>query len=360
MSELKKTSLHQKHLDLKAKMVDFGGWEMPIQYQNLKEEVVAVREKIGVFDVSHMGEFHVSGRQALDFVDYLVTNDIKSAAPLKAVYSPMLNSDGGIIDDLIVYKFSDTDIYICVNAANIEKDFAAMSQHKDKFDCEFKNLSGLYSLLAIQGPQSFSILKELITELNDIDYYSVQKLNSQDDIRNFAARTGYTGEDGFEIFGSHKYISDLWEKLMQASVQPCGLGARDVLRLEACYSLYGNELNDDLTPLETGLKWTVKMDKTSFVGKEALQEKDPRYRLLKLSLDKGIPRAGYKVEDDQGEEIGVITSGSMSVTMGKGIALARINKNLYEDSKKLNINIRNKIYPAVVNKKPFISGRTKS
>ena len=360
MSELKRTSLYQKHLDQKAKMVDFGGWEMPIQYQNLKEEVVAVRNKVGVFDVSHMGEFYVTGPQALDFVDYVVTNDIKSAAPHKAVYSPMCNEDGGIIDDLIVYKVSDTELFICVNAANIEKDFASMSKYAKNFDCEFQNLSQEYSLLALQGPDSFKLLKSLIPEINDIEYYSIQLLESVTDQKSFIARTGYTGEDGFEIFGSHEFISNLWDQMMTNGVQPCGLGSRDVLRLEVCFSLYGNELNDDVTPLEVGLKWTVKMDKTDFVGKKALEEKTPRYRLMKLSLEKGIPRAGYAVEDEDGQQVGEITSGSMSVALGKGIALARIDKNLYQDSKKLNINIRNKIYPAEINKKPFVTGGTKS
>lgn len=360
MSELKRTSLYQKHLELKAKMVDFGGWEMPIQYQNLKEEVISVRERVGVFDVSHMGEFYVTGRQALDFVDYIVTNDIRSAAPGKAIYSPMLNEQGGIVDDLIVYKVSDSELFICVNAANIEKDFSAMSQFASKFDCKFENLSQNYSLLALQGPQSFQVLKELLPEINDIGYYSIQILESEKEVKSFIARTGYTGEDGFEIFGSHNFIERLWSEMMDKGVQPCGLGSRDVLRLEACFSLYGNELNDELTPLETGLKWTVKMAKDDFVGKKALSESEPRYRLVKLSLEKGIPRAGYPVEDDNGQQIGVITSGSMSVCLGKGIALARLDKNLYQDSEKLNINIRNKIYPAVVNKKPFISGRTKS
>ncbi|MEE2670384.1 MAG: glycine cleavage system aminomethyltransferase GcvT [Bdellovibrionota bacterium] len=356
MSNLKKTSLHQKHLDLQAKMVDFGGWEMPIQYKNLKEEVVAVRENAGVFDVSHMGEFYITGKDALNFIDYAVTNDIKAANNGKAVYSPLCDSNGKIIDDLIVYKISEQEIFVCVNAANIDKDFQALESIKAKFDCELKNLSADYSLLALQGPKSFELLKSIVDEVQDIEYYSIQLLETIKDQKSFIARTGYTGEDGFEIFGSHEFIANLWGKLIDAGVEPCGLGSRDVLRLEVCFPLYGNELNQDITPLDAGLKWTVKMNKEDFVGKSALESYAAKYQLVKLSLDKGIPRAGYEVENEKGESIGVITSGTQSVVLKKGIALARVDKNLYQDSEKLNINIRGKLYPAEINKKPFVTG----
>lgn len=355
MENLNKTSLHKQHLELKAKMVNFGGWDMPIQYQNLKEEVIAVRENIGVFDVSHMGEFLVEGEQALEFVDYMVPNDIDGAEVGKAIYSPLCREDGTIIDDLIVYKVSPSKLFICVNAANIEKDFSWFQSKASSFNCELKNLSDEYSLLALQGPNSFKILSEIIKELEDIEYYSIQTLN-QADLFSFVARTGYTGEDGFEIFGSHTYITKLWNQLIEKGVKPCGLGARDVLRLEVCYPLYGNELNDEITPLDCGLKWTVKFNKQKFLGKETLESYHPKYRLLKLSLEKGIPRSGYSVEDEKGNVVGTVTSGTMSVTAGKGIALARIEKNKYQDEDKLNINIRGKLYSAEINKKPFVTG----
>lgn len=356
MTELNKTSLFDEHLNLSAKMVDFGGWSMPIQYKNLKEEVIAVREKVGVFDVSHMGEFLVRGPEALDFVNHLLTNDIGSASDLKAIYSPLCNDQGMILDDLIVYKFSSNEIFMCVNAANKDKDIQWMQEKIKDFDCQIQDLSEMYSLLALQGPESFLVLKSILPELNDIEYYSIQQLSGDQELIEFVARTGYTGEDGFEIFASHERIAKIWKQLLAMGVAPCGLGARDVLRLEVCYPLYGNELTEQLTPLDTGLKWTVKLDKTDFIGKQALEQHQPQFRLLKLVLEKGIPRQGYSVENESGHEIGKVTSGSLSVVLNQGIALACIDKKLYQDGEKLNINIRGKKYPANVNKKPFVTG----
>lgn len=255
MSELK-TALYEEHAALGAKIVDFAGWQMPIQYKNLKAEVEAVRNEVGVFDVSHMGEFFVTGPDALKFVDYLVTNDIAGAEMGKAIYSPLCRENGTIIDDLIVYKLEDNRLMICVNAANIDKDFNWMNQQVQNFNCELVNKSSEYSLLAIQGPKTFETLKsiDLGVELADISYYSIQSSEVNNEPVLFA-RTGYTGEDGFEVFGSPTYIKELWSKLIKAGVAPCGLGARDVLRLEVCYPLYGHELNDDVTPLESSLKW---------------------------------------------------------------------------------------------------------
>lgn len=351
------TSLYNQHLVLNAKMVDFAGWMMPIQYKNLKEEVNAVRKNIGVFDVSHMGEFFVEGPEALKFVDQLVTNDIKSSAMNKAIYSPLCRENGTIIDDLIVYKLEQNKIMICVNASNIKKDFDWMSSQVKRFDCTLSDRSNDFSLLAIQGPQSVATLKEIELgfTLEDIEYYSIQ-VGIPGETPVLIARTGYTGEDGFEIFGPHEYIQSLWSKLMDAGVTPCGLGARDVLRLEVCYPLYGHELNDNVTPLDCGLKWTVKMDKEDFIGKKVLSEYQPESRLLKIVLDKGIPREGYKVENAHGESLGVVTSGTMSVALNKGIAIARVNKKLYSSEDKIVIDIRGKKYSASVSKKPFVTG----
>lgn len=352
-----KTSLYSKHLELDAKMVDFAGWEMPIQYKNLKQEVQAVRNNVGVFDVSHMGEFFITGTLAVDYVDYMVTNDIKGAELGKAIYSPLCREDGTVIDDLIVYKIKNDYIMICVNAANIEKDYDWFAKFADKFDVKLTNRSTDFSLLAVQGPNTFKTLSSLDStkDINDSDYYSVQLTNS-DDIPVIYARTGYTGEDGFEVFGSHEFIAKLWDELIEAGAEPCGLGARDVLRLEVCYPLYGNELNDDLTPLDSALKWTVKLNKKSFIGKEALSEYTPNHRLIKLIADKGIPREGYKVFNDSDQEIGVVTSGTMSVGIGKGIALARVKKDLFNEDTRIFIEIRNKKYQAQFTKKAFVSG----
>jgi aminomethyltransferase len=242
-----------------------------------------------------------------------------------------------------------------VNASNIEKDFSWMkTKHKD-FDCTFVNKSNDYSLLAVQGPESYAVIKPLMKDLPEIEYYSVFETNfgSHSVI---IARTGYTGEDGFEIFGSHAAVKELWQKLMEKNVTPCGLAARDVLRLEVCYPLYGHELTDEVNPYDAGLGWTVKLTKTNFVGKSALESKKAKYKLVKLILDKGIPRENYPVLNGQGEVIGTVTSGSMSVVTGKGIAMARIEIDKAPKDEVFNIDIRQKSYPAQLTKKAFVTG----
>lgn len=355
MTELLRTSLYEEHVKLGAKIVPFAGWDMPVQYTSVKDEVLAVRQKVGVFDVSHMGEFFVEGKDAEKFADYLVTNDILNAPQGKAIYSPLCRENGTVIDDLIVYKMKPGKVLICVNASNIDKDFNWMkSQHKG-FDCTLTNKSSEYSLLALQGPQSYPILKPLLKDLPEIEYYSVYETNfgSHPVI---IARTGYTGEDGFEIFGSPEAIKELWKKLMSAGVTPCGLAARDVLRLEVCYPLYGHELTDEVNPYDAGLGWTVKLTKTNFIGKQALESKKANYKLVKLVLDKGIPRENYPVTNAQNEVIGSVTSGSMSVITGKGIALARIEIDKAPKDEVFNIDIRQKSYPAQLTKKAFVTG----
>lgn len=352
------TSLYNEHVALGAKIVDFAGWNMPIQYKNLKEEVKAIRENIGVFDVSHMGEFFVEGPEAIKFVDHLVTNDIAGAEILKAVYSPLCRDDGTIIDDLIVYKISESKLMICVNAANIEKDFNWIQGHSKNFDVKLSDRSDSYSLLAVQGPKTFEVLKSinLESDLKDIEYYSLQIENPDLDVPVIFARTGYTGEDGFEIFGPHQYIKNIWNQLMDKNVTPCGLGARDVLRLEVCYPLYGHELNDDVTPLDSTLKWTVKMTKDSFIGKETFENYEAKSRLIKFSLDKGIPRDGYSILNEEGHKVGYVTSGTMSVVLGKGIAIARVEKELFNKDSTYFVEIRNKKFPINYTTKPFVTG----
>lgn len=356
MSSLK-TSLYSEHVALKAKLVDFAGWEMPIQYKNLKNEVQTIRNSVGMFDVSHMGEFFIEGPDAIDCVDKLVTNDVKNSKVLKAIYSPLCREDGTIIDDLIVYKISETKVMICVNASNITKDYEWIQEHVENFNCTLKDESENYSLIAVQGPNSFDTLKSISLgfELKNIDYYSLQ-MEKVEDSYIYIARTGYTGEDGFEIFAPHNYIKNLWRNLLEKNVEPCGLGARDVLRLEVGYPLYGNELNDKVTPYDSGLKWTVKMQKEDFIGKETLANYSPEFTLLKLSLEKGIPRTGYLVENREGQVLGEITSGTMSVTINKGIAIARVSKKMYSPGDNIFVNIRDKKYEAKVNKKPFVNG----
>lgn len=355
MSELFKTSLYDEHVKLGAKIVPFAGWDMPVQYTSVKDEVLAVRNNVGVFDVSHMGEFFVEGKDAEAFADYLVTNDILTAPMGKAIYSPLCRENGTVIDDLIVYKLAPGRVLICVNASNIEKDFNWMKSKHVGFDCSFTNLSNVFSLLALQGPKAFEILKPLVNELPDLEYYSVfeSKIGSNPVI---LARTGYTGEDGFEIFGHHSAIKDLWSKLLAAGAIPCGLAARDVLRLEVCYPLYGHELNDEVNPYDAGLAWTVKGQKTKFIGKEALQAKPAKYKLVKLQLEKGIPREGYPVLNGKNEVVGQVTSGTMSVVINKGICLARIQIDKVPTDEVFSIDIRGKAYPAQLVKKPFVTG----
>jgi len=350
-----RTHLYQKHVDLKAKIVDFAGWDMPVQYTSVKEEVLAVRQRVGVFDVSHMGEFFVDGPDAVAFVDHLVTNNIGEAPMGKAIYSPLCRENGTVIDDLIVYKLAPQRIMICVNASNIEKDFTWMNSHVAKFNVKFTNHSSDYSLLALQGPQTEETLRKFIPQLPSLEYYSVWEGEYKGQTI-ILARTGYTGEDGFEIFGGHSNIADLWDGFMKAGVTPCGLASRDVLRLEVCYPLYGHELNDEVTPLDAALGWTVKQAKSSFIGKEALAGYKPRFKLVKLLVEKGIPREGYAVCDAEDKVIGTVTSGTLSVVLNQGVALARVEADKVTPGQKYFIDIRQKKYAATTTSKAFVQG----
>lgn len=353
---LLKTSLHAEHLALNAKMAPFAGFDMPLQYSSVKEEVLAVREHAGVFDVSHMGEFFVTGPDAIAFVDHIVTNDFKNAEMLKAVYSPLCREDGTVIDDLIAYKLEADRVLICVNASNIKKDWDWISSKTQSFNCELANRSDDYSLLAIQGPKAELILRDFGIKLpQDFPYYSILETTHEGE-EIIVARTGYTGEDGFEVFSSHRYAQHLWDKMIFNGVKPCGLAARDVLRVEVCYPLYGHEINDEVTPLDAGLGWTVKLAKADFIGKAALVAYKPKFQLVKLSLDRGIPREGYEVLNAEGQKIGTVTSGTMSVVTGKGVALALIEKAKAPADKKYLINIRNTNYEANFHAKAFVTG----
>ncbi len=350
--KLLKTSLHQKHKNLNAKMVPFAGFDMPIQYSSVKDEVLAVRNNCGVFDVSHMGEFFLRGKQAIACADYLVTNNIQGAAMNKAIYSPMCREDGTIIDDLIMYKLADEEILICVNAANIEKDKEWIQKHIKNFDVQFSDESDHFSLLAVQGPKATEILSTLeIPKQKDIKYYEVVKTEFRG-ASIILAKTGYTGEDGYEIFSDHKTAIEIWDSLLEKNVVPCGLASRDVLRTEVGFPLYGQDIHDQVNPYDSGLKWTVKLDEREFIGKNALESGDSKYKLVKLILDKGIPRPGYEVLDESGAQVGVVTSGTMSVVLGKGIALAHIERN--KKPEKYVVNIRNRHYDAQSVKGSFL------
>jgi aminomethyltransferase len=351
-TDLKRTSLYERHLALKAKMSPFAGFEMPVQYSSVKDEVIAVRQKSGLFDVSHMGEFFVRGSDAVRFVDEMITNDFANAPVGKAVYSPLCRQDGTVIDDLIAYKLADDYVLICVNASNIQKDWNWLQTHALNYDCDLVDRSSEFSLLALQGPDSVAMMKAAGFQIDDgLDYYGV---SIQEPC--IIARTGYTGEDGFEIFGPHNQILSLWDRFIDLGVTPAGLAARDVLRLEVCYPLYGHELNDTITPLDASLKWTVKSAKPNFMGKEALSTYKPLKKLVKLSLEKGIPRDHYPVLNSQGTQIGEVTSGTMSVTTGMGIAMALIDVDNYPQDEQFYIQIRSNTYPARLHKKAFHTG----
>jgi aminomethyltransferase len=350
-----RTHLYDEHVKLGGKIVPFAGWDMPVQYTSVKDEVLAVRQNVGVFDVSHMGEFFVEGDDAEAFVDHLVTNDILNAPNGKAIYSPLCRDNGTVIDDLIVYKLKPGKVLICVNASNIDKDFNWMKSKHQGFACSLTNCSSIFSLLALQGPKSFETLRPLLSELPDMEYYSIFETSFQGQPV-IVARTGYTGEDGFEIFGHHGTIKSLWQKFMELKVTPCGLAARDVLRLEVCYPLYGHELNDEVNPYDAGLGWTVKLPKQNFIGKETLLSKPAKYKLIKLILDKGIPREGYPVLNSKNETIGVVTSGTMSVILNKGVALARIEFDKTPSDDVFLVDIRQKPFSAQLTKKPFVTG----
>lgn len=358
---MKKTTLYNVHQSLGAKIVPFAGYEMPIQYSSIIAEHKTVRESVGVFDVSHMGEVFVKGESALDFVQYITTNDASKLFPGRIQYSAMCYTDGGIVDDLLVYKFSDEEFMLVINASNIEKDFNWMKEN-NKFDVELKNRSDEYSLLAVQGPESKNVLDKLVNTSLDFDYYHFKKMNVTG-IEMIVSRTGYTGEIGYELYftGDNSVAEKVWNALFEAgkefNIQPVGLGARDSLRLEMGYSLYGNDIDKTTNPLEAGLGWITKFNKGNFIGKAALEnikEKGLQRKLCAMISDeKCFPRHGYDIKAD-GNKIGVITSGTVSPILEKPIALGYLDKDFSAENTNVSFVIREKEFPARVIKLPFI------
>lgn len=345
-------------------MVDFGGWHMPVQYSGLTQEHQAVRTKAGIFDVSHMGEVVVEGPQAEAFLNHLVTNNVSRLVDGQALYSVMCYEDGGVVDDLLVYKRADRKYLLCINASNIEKDFAWMRKIAEKFpELKLENVSDEYCQIAIQGPLAEQILAKLAkTDLSSIKYYHFRETELLGKPA-ILSRTGYTGEDGFEIYAPASQAVALWTNLLEIGkpmgMIPCGLGARDTLRTEMKFPLYGHEIDAKTNPLEAGLGWVVKLEKTSdFVGKEAIQK--VKAEGLKRSLvgikvlDRGIPRQGYAVFDEAGQEnLGVVTSGTLSPSLGYPIAIAYVKFGFHKQGTKVSIQIRDKFYPAEVVPTPF-------
>lgn len=356
-SELKKTPLYQNYVDSGAKIVEFGGWAMPVQFTSIKEEHNAVRYEVGMFDVSHMGEISIKGNDASKFVQYLLSNDTNNLTDTKAQYTALCNEEGGIIDDLVTYKIGDNDYLLIVNAANTDKDFAWVQKHAPKFDVEVSNVSNQFGQLAVQGPKA----RDLVSGLVDIDVSEMKPFDFQQNVTLFGknvilSQSGYTGEDGFEIYCGAKDTVDIWNGFIEHNVVPCGLGARDTLRLEAGLPLHGQDLTESITPYEGGIAFAAKpLIEEDFIGKSVLKdqkENGSERRTVGLELlDKGIARTGYPVLDLDGNEIGEVTSGTQAPSSGKSIAMAIIKRDEFEMGRELLVQVRKRQLKARIVKK---------
>lgn len=356
-SELKKTPLYQNYVDSGAKIVEFGGWAMPVQFTSIKEEHNAVRYEVGMFDVSHMGEISIKGNDASKFVQYLLSNDTNNLTDTKAQYTALCNEEGGIIDDLVTYKIGDNDYLLIVNAANTDKDFAWVQKHAPKFDVEVSNVSNQFGQLAVQGPKA----RDLVSGLVDIDVSEMKPFDFQQNVTLFGknvilSQSGYTGEDGFEIYCEAKDTVDIWNGFIEHNVVPCGLGARDTLRLEAGLPLHGQDLTESITPYEGGIAFAAKpLIEEDFIGKSVLKdqkENGSERRTVGLELlDKGIARTGYPVLDLDGNEIGEVTSGTQAPSSGKSIAMAIIKRDEFEMGRELLVQVRKRQLKARIVKK---------
>ncbi|SCS22696.1 glycine cleavage system aminomethyltransferase GcvT [Staphylococcus caeli] len=360
-SELKKTPLYQTFVDSGAKIVEFGGWAMPVQFTSIKEEHNAVRTNIGLFDVSHMGEIIIQGPDAAKFVQYLLSNDTDNLTATKAQYTALCNENGGIIDDLITYKLDENVFLLVVNAGNTEKDFEWMSTQSKDFNVEVLNVSSEYGQLAVQGPNA----RDLVQEHVEIDVSEMQPFEFKQDVTFFGknvilSQSGYTGEDGFEIYCKADDAPYLWNEILKHNVVPCGLGARDTLRLEAGLPLHGQDLSETITPYEAGIAFAAKpLIEADFIGKAVLKDQkengSPRRTVGLEMIDKGIPRTGYEVFDLEGNQIGEITSGTQSPLSGKSIGLALINRDAFEMGKEVIVQVRKRQVKAKIVKKNQIS-----
>ena len=359
---VKKTALYDKHVALGAKMVPFAGFDMPVQYSGVTEEHFAVREKVGIFDVSHMGQFFVEGPAAKDLLQFVVSNNVDTLVDGKAQYSCLPNENGGIVDDLIVYKMADEKYFVVVNASNIDKDWAHISKYNEKFGAKMTNASDEMSLIAIQGPKATETLQKLTdTNLSEIPYYHFTTGEIAGVKEVIISNTGYTGSGGFEIYFKNEDAEKLWNELTAAGEEfgliPCGLAARDTLRLEKGFCLYGNDIDDTTSPLEGGLGWITKFDK-DFVAKEILEKQKAEGVNRKLigfeMLEKAIPRHDYPVVDAEGKVIGKVTSGTMSPMKKVGVGLAYADNPHNKLGSEIFIQIRNKNIPAKVVKLPFV------
>lgn len=361
---MKNTALTHIHEALGAKLVPFAGYNMPVSYEGINAEHETVRNSVGVFDVSHMGEFLIEGENALKLIQKVTSNDASKLEIGDAQYSCFPNEDGGIVDDLICYRVHENTYLLVVNASNIEKDWNWISSYNETINAEMKDLSEGYSLLAIQGPKAVEAMQSLTSvDLSEIKFYTFKVADFAGIENVIISATGYTGSGGFEIYCKNDEVEQVWNKVFEAGkdfgIKPIGLAARDTLRLEMGYCLYGNDINDTTSPIEAGLSWITKFTK-DFVNCEALQkekEHKPKRRLVAFELDeRGIPRQDYDIVDSSGRKIGVVTSGTMSPSLKKGIGMGYVPRIMAKSGSKIYIQVRKKAIPATVVKLPFYKG----
>jgi len=360
---MKNTALTSTHEALGAKMVPFAGYNMPVQYEGVNIEHETVRNSVGVFDVSHMGEFLIEGEHALELIQKVTSNDASKLTIGKAQYSCLPNDTGGIVDDLIVYRIKENTYLLVVNASNIEKDWNWISSKND-IGAQMKNISDNYSLLAIQGPKAVEAMQSLTShDLSAINFYNFIVGDFAGIEHVIISATGYTGSGGFEIYCKNSEVKQVWDKVFEAGakygIKPIGLAARDTLRLEMGYCLYGNDIDDTTSPIEAGLGWITKFTK-KFTNSEALEtekQQGPKRKLIAFELnERGIPRHGYDIVDGDGKTIGVVTSGTMSPSLNKGIGLGYVPTSLSDLGNTIYIQIRKNAIPATVVKLPFYKG----
>lgn len=363
----KTTPLLDIHKKLGAKLVPFSGWNMPIQFSGVVDEHTCVREKVGLFDVSHMGEIEIEGKDARKFLQLLISNDIDKMFNGSILYTLMCYQNGGVVDDLLVHRFSKNHYFLCVNASNSDKDYEWIVKHSASFDVNTKNTSAETSQLALQGPEAKNVLQPLCDiSLNDLSYYNFKE-GRVDNVESIISRTGYTGEDGFELYLPPRKVAQVFRSLMQQGesygIQPIGLGARDTLRLEMGYALYGNEIDDQPTPLEAGLGWVIKFNKKDeFIGRKPLlkqKEQGLRRKLVGIKLlTRGVPRSHYRVLKD-GESVGEVTSGTFSPSLNIGVGLCYVFGEHAHIGTHLEVEIRNQLVPAEVVQLPFVPSHVK-
>ncbi|WP_099950866.1 glycine cleavage system aminomethyltransferase GcvT [Ezakiella peruensis] len=360
-----KTPLYEKHVALGGNVVEYAGWMLPVEYTGLKDEHNAVRERAGMFDVSHMGEIWVEGKEAEKFVNYLMTNNIINQEDNQIQYTFMCYEDGGVVDDLLVYKYNNEKYYLVVNAANVDKDFDWIKEQSKDFDVKVTNVSNEVGEVAVQGPKA----QEVVQKLTDLDLDTIKFFYFKDDVeiagvKCMISRTGYTGEDGFEIYTTNEGIVKVWDAVLEAGkdvdLKPCGLGCRDTLRFEASLPLYGQEISKELNPVESGFKYFVdRKSDNDYIGREALLKiaEDPKKVLVGFELvGRGIPREGYKIEKD-GKEIGHVTTGYLSPTLGTRIGNALIDVEYKGIGNTFDVMVRNKPVEAKIISKKFLEAR---